>query len=80
MQDKYDALEKDVEENKVKIKEISDNLVELRIQHAHLMEKLVQMTTKIDNFSSGINRGLWILGGGFLTAITTWLVGGGLSR
>lgn len=80
MQDRIDALEKDIQENRVKLKEVSDSLVELRIQHAQLMEKLGQMTTKMDNFSSGINRGLWILGGGFLTALATWITGGGLDR
>jgi hypothetical protein len=39
-----------------------------------------QLIAKLDNFSSGINRGLWIIGGGFITAFITWIVGGGLDR
>lgn len=46
----------------------------LEVQRSTALEK------KLDNLSTGIGRGLWILGGGFLTSITAWIVGGGLGK
>lgn len=44
-----------------------------------LTKELESLTKRVDNFSSGINRGLWIIGGGFLSALVLWIQNGGLS-
>lgn len=80
MDEKIKQIQEDQRETERKIKELSDTVVEMKIQHAQLMEKLSTMTVKLDNFSSGVNRGLWVLGGSFLAAIVTWITGGGLNR
>jgi uncharacterized coiled-coil protein SlyX len=73
-------LEKLVEAQDEKIKELSDRQIELRLEMAKLITIQGQLIAKLDNFSSGINRGLWIIGGGFISAFITWIVGGGLVR
>ena len=73
-------LEKLVEAQDEKIKELSDRQIELRLEMTKLITIQGQLITKLDNFSSGINRGLWIIGGGFISAFITWIVGGGLDR
>jgi len=73
-------LEKLVEAQDEKIKELSDKQVELRLEVTKLITIQGQLIAKLDNFSSGINRGLWIIGGGFISAFITWIVGGGLNR
>lgn len=50
----------------------------LIVRIAVLEEKVETLTKKIDNLNSGINRGLWIIGGGFITSIVAWIVSGGL--
>ena len=32
---------------------------------------------KLNNLSGGINRGLWMIGGGFISVLVTWLMTGG---
>jgi uncharacterized coiled-coil protein SlyX len=73
-------LEKLVEAQDEKIKELSDRQIELRLEMTKLITIQGQLIAKLDNFSSGINRGLWIIGGGFISAFITWIVGGGLDR
>ena len=73
-------LEKLVEAQDEKIKEWSDRQVELRLEMTKLITIQGQLITKLDNFSSGINRGLWIIGGGFISSFILWIVRGGLSR
>jgi len=34
----------------------------------------------IDAMKSGIGRGLWIIGGGFISSVVAWIAGGGLGR
>ena len=82
MTDREDVkrLEKLVEAQDEKIKELSDKQIELRLEMAKLITVQGQLITKLDNFSSGINRGLWIIGGGFISSFILWIVGGGLSR
>lgn len=54
-------------------------LAELRTQMAVLVTKQDALIQKLDGFSSSINRGLWIIGGGFIAAFVAWIVRGGLS-
>lgn len=39
-----------------------------------------RLEEEINSVKSGIGRGLWILGGGFLTSLVAWIAGGGLVR
>lgn len=64
LQDKISLLEKDLQA--------------IRIELAVMTAKQEQLIKKLDGFSSGVNRGLWILGGGFISAVVFWVVNGGL--
>lgn len=66
--------------DEAEIKALRDSIVELKVQQAAINVKLDNMGDKLEKFNTGINRGLWIVGGGFLAAITTWITGGGLHR
>lgn len=68
-----EKLEKEHERDEQKIRELSDEVLALKIRNDSLQKKL-------DNLSAGIGRGLWILGGGFLSAIAAWIAGGGLGK
>lgn len=59
--------------------------VEERLRHlekdlAVTQSQLEALQKRQDNLSGGINRGLWILGGGFITAAVSWIVSGGLIK
>jgi hypothetical protein len=62
------------------VKELRTEIVGLKVQQAAINVKLDNLSEKLEKFNTGINRGLWIVGGGFLAALTTWITGGGLSR
>ena len=49
---------------------------ELAVTHA----ELEHLKTKVNSFNNGVNRGLWILGGGFIAGFATWVMGGGFLR
>jgi len=42
--------------------------------------KVAETEKKQEDFQSGVNRGLWIVGGGLLAAIVSFIIQGGLSR
>lgn len=44
-----------------------------------LQEKVENLENKVESLNSGISRGLWIIGGGFLAAIVTWITRGGIN-
>jgi hypothetical protein len=59
--------------------ELQERLIEAEKELAVLRVELENTKKKQENLNSGINRGLWILGGGFIAAIVTWITGGGLN-
>jgi hypothetical protein len=59
--------------------DLQQRLIEAEKELAVLKVELENTKKKQENLSSGINRGLWILGGGFIAAIVTWITGGGLN-
>lgn len=69
-----------IEKQQKSIDRLSCENVELKIQIATLLVKIDTLSKTIEGFSTGINKGLWILGGGFLTAIVAFVTGGGLLR
>ena len=60
--------------------ELGARLRTLETENALLRQQVLQLVDKVDNLNSGIGRGLWILGGGFIMAFGTWLIGGGLIK
>lgn len=60
--------------------DLANRLRLLEVENALLRQQVQQLVDKVDNLNSGIGRGLWILGGGFIMAFATWLIGGGLSQ
>lgn len=59
--------------------ELQQRLIEAEKELAVLRVELENTKKKQENLNSGINRGLWILGGGFIAAIVAWVTGGGLN-
>lgn len=69
-----DELEKKVEGELERVRALETQIAVMQSQQKDILSKL-------NNLSGGINRGLWILGGGFIAAFVTWVVNGGfLSR
>ena len=60
--------------------DLANRLRLLELENALLRQQVQQLVDKVDNLHSGIGRGLWILGGGFIMAFGTWLIGGGLIK
>lgn len=72
-------------EDRVKVLEDQQNhlqreLVELRLELAKIAIRQETILERLDKYSGGINRGLWILGGGVLVSFVSWITGGGLER
>mgnify|MGYP003653409283 CR=1 FL=1 len=60
--------------------QIAERLRTLETDNALLLQQVKQLEKNLDSLSNGINRGLWIIGGGFIAAIVSWIIGGGLSN
>lgn len=82
-----DSLETLLNESRRLIDKQQDDIDQLRrdmtnntIALTRLEQKLESVGGKIDNYSRGINRGLWIIGGGFISSVMAWLFSGGLHR
>jgi len=56
-----------------------ERIRKLETQCALLQQSLDNQQEKLDNLSGGINRGLWIIGGGFIAAAVSWVVKGGMT-
>lgn len=69
-----------VEELERKVESEQERIRKLETQLAVMESQQKDILSKITNLSGGINRGLWILGGGFITAAVAWVVNGGLHR
>lgn len=41
--------------------------------------RITQLEENYKNLKGGINRGLWILGGGFISAFVMWITNGGMN-
>lgn len=57
----------------VRLRELEQKVALIEAENRNLKEKL-------DNLSGGINRGLWIIGGGFVMSMVSWIVGGGFVK
>lgn len=55
------------------------DLSAVKTELAITQTQLTQVTKNQDKYQSGVNRGLWVIGGGFISAIVAWIVQGGLS-
>jgi len=73
-------VEEDLKEIKTKLEQEDKELSELKIEIAVMEAKQEALIKKVEGFSSGVNRGLWIIGGGFITAFVVWVTDGGLGN
>ncbi len=55
-----------------------ERIRKLETESALMSQELAQLKEKLDNLNGGINRGLWIIGGGFMAATVSWVTKGGL--
>lgn len=58
---------------------IKKRLHEIELQEALMKQEMANMKKTLDNYGSSISRGLWIVGGGFIMAIVSWISQGGLN-
>lgn len=62
------------------LEEIKRSIQELKITQALINQKLDNVNDTVSKFSGGINRGLWLIGGGFITVFFTWVSSGLFGR
>jgi|TARA_R110000822_G_scaffold100181_6_gene225733 hypothetical protein len=61
------------------ITEIRKRLQQLELREALTEQEMKSLRKTIDGYGSSISRGLWIVGGGFIMAIVSWISQGGLN-
>ena len=82
-----ELIEKELEDLKAAVAEIKDTQAKYVREHHQLELKLLEMKGDIhyikqsqDKLLGNLNKVLFIIGGGFITAAVAWIVGGGLSQ
>ena len=60
--------------------QVAERLRTIELQNALLTQEVAQLHQEIDKLNSGIGRGLWLIGGGFIAAFVAWVVNGGLTK
>ena len=60
--------------------QVDERLRNIELQNALLTQEVAQLHQELDKLNSGIGRGLWIIGGGFIAAFVGWIVSGGLAK
>lgn len=60
------------------LRELEKQLVSQNLKIALLEQNFARQTKELDSLKAGINRGLWIIGGGFLSGLGAWVMSGGL--
>ena len=60
--------------------QVAERLRAIELQNALLTQEVAQLHQEIDKLNSGIGRGLWLIGGGFIAAFVAWIVNGGLIK
>lgn len=68
------------DENYEAIVEAVKKIYELEKELALLKVQLGIVKRDNEYVSNGISRVLWLLGGGLITAVTAWLVSGGMEK
>lgn len=66
--------------NDLNDKEVQERLRELEKEVALLEQKMESIQKSNSNITEGISRILWLIGGGFIASVVTWIAGGGLDR
>ena len=59
-------------------RDLLDRLRKIETEVALLRAENTNLKDKVDNLSGGIGRGLWLIGGGFISAFVAWVIAGGL--
>lgn len=82
-----ELVEKELEDLKSAIAEIKETQAKYVREHHQLELKLLEMRGDIhyikenqDKLLGNLNKVLFIIGGGFIAAAVTWIVGGGMSQ
>ena len=57
----------------------AERISKLETECALMSQMISQQQEKLDSLSGGVSRGLWIIGGGFIAAIVSWVIKGGLN-
>ena len=60
--------------------QVAERLRLIELQNALLTQEVAQLHQEIDKLNSGIGRGLWLIGGGFIASFVAWIVNGGLIK
>ena len=60
--------------------QVEERLRTIELNNALLAQEVAQLHQDIDALNSGVGRGLWIIGGGFIAAFEGWIVSGGMAK
>jgi|TARA_B110000908_G_C10164336_1_gene407599 hypothetical protein len=60
--------------------QVEERLRTIELNNALLAQEVAQLHQDIDALNSGVGRGLWIIGGGFIAAFVGWIVSGGMAK
>jgi predicted nucleic acid-binding Zn-ribbon protein len=81
----FDALKEEIDALKRSVEKIQSTQSMYVNEHHKLEKQIVEMRTDLhyiiknqESLSSNINKMLFIIGGGFIAAIVSFIVGGGL--
>ena len=55
-------------------------IAEIKTNIAVMQVSLTMVKTSLDNLNDNLSKILWIIGGGFLTALVGWIVSGQLTK
>jgi len=55
-------------------------IAEIKTNIAVMQVSLTMVKTSLDNLNENLSKILWIIGGGFLTALVGWIVSGQLTK
>lgn len=59
--------------------EILDRLRSIEKDLAVIKVRVREIEKRQNDFQSGVNRGLWLIGGGFIAGFVSFIIRGGLS-
>lgn len=60
------------------VEAIRDEVIQMDKRLALLEQKVDQIDENVKSINNNLSKILWIIGGGFIASIVTWIVKGGL--
>jgi len=61
------------------LRALRERVAKLELDEALLRQEVSAMKKTIETYNTGMGRLLWLIGGGFIAAIVSWIAQGGLN-